>query len=44
MYAAYNVIPGTKELDLYRQTGHWTFPEQTEKMTNWLLAQLKGNK
>ncbi|MCD7976581.1 MAG: acetylxylan esterase [Tannerellaceae bacterium] len=28
MYAAYNVIPGEKELDLYLETGHWTFPEQ----------------
>ncbi|QIP14500.1 acetylxylan esterase [Spirosoma aureum] len=42
MYAAYNVIPGPKELDTYLDTGHWTFPEQTEKMTSWLLAQLKG--
>ncbi|GAB3883120.1 acetylxylan esterase [Spirosoma agri] len=45
MYAAYNVIPGPKELDTsYKDTGHWTYPEQTEKMTNWLLAQLKGGK
>lgn len=44
MYAAYNVIPGRKMLELYRDTGHWTFPEQTEKMTNWLLGQLKGAK
>lgn len=43
MYAAYNVIPGPKILDTaYLDTGHWTYPEQTEKMTNWLLAQLKG--
>lgn len=41
MYAAYNVIPGPKMLELYRDTGHWTYPEQTEKMTNWLLSQLK---
>lgn len=44
MYAAYNVIPGPKRLELYRDTGHWTYPEQTEKMTTWLLAQLKGEK
>ncbi|QHV93805.1 acetylxylan esterase [Spirosoma endbachense] len=43
MYAAYNVIPGPKELDTnFLDTGHWTYPEQTEKMTSWLLAQLKG--
>ena len=44
MYAAYNVIPGPKSLDLFLDTGHWTYPEQTEKMTNWLLAQLRGEK
>ena len=45
MYAAYNVIPGPKTLDTeFLDTGHWTYPEQTEKMTNWLLAQLKGTK
>ena len=41
MYAAYNVIPGPKTLELFKDTGHWTYPEQTEKMTNWLLGQLK---
>ncbi|WP_077919651.1 acetylxylan esterase [Spirosoma sp. 209] len=40
MYAAYNVIPGAKQLELYRDTGHWTYPEQTEKATTWLLTQL----
>ena len=45
MYAAYNVIPGPKTLDTtFLATGHWTYPEQTEKMTSWLLAQLKGKK
>jgi len=45
MYAAYNLIPGAKELDTdYLDTGHWTYPEQTEKMMNWLMAKLKGSK
>ncbi|MBD2700302.1 acetylxylan esterase [Spirosoma sp. BT702] len=45
MYAAYNVIPGQKMLDTsFKDTGHWTYPEQTEKMTTWLLGQLKGGK
>ena len=45
MYAAYNVIPGPKTIDnAYLDTGHWTYPEQTEKMTNWLLSQLTGSK
>ncbi|WP_128547727.1 acetylxylan esterase [Larkinella soli] len=42
MYAAYNVIPGPKMLKLYEDTGHWTYPEQTELMTNWLVQQLKS--
>ena len=42
MYAAYNVIPGNKSLYLALETGHWTFPEQTEKLNNWLLEKLKG--
>ena len=42
MYAAYNVIPGPKMLDTdFLDTGHWTYAEQTEKMMNWLLTQLK---
>ena len=44
MYAAYNVIPGPKQLVLFLETGHWTFPEETDKMTTWLLAQLRGEK
>ena len=42
MYAAYNVITAPKELFLALETGHWTYPEQTEKLTNWLLGKLKG--
>lgn len=44
MYAAYNVITSPKSLDLFLDTGHWTYPEQTEKMNTWLLEQLKGGK
>lgn len=42
MYAAYNVIAAPKTLYLAPETGHWTYPEQNEKMTTWLLSQLKG--
>ena len=42
MYAAYNVITAPKELFLALETGHWTYPEQTEKLTNWLVGKLKG--
>ncbi len=42
MYAAYNVITAPKELFLALDTGHWTYPEQNEKMNNWLFEKLKG--
>lgn len=36
MYFAYNVIPGAKELHLYLETGHWTYPEQNAARYQWL--------
>ena len=42
MYAAYNVITAPKDLFLALDTGHWTYPEQVEKMNNWLVERLKG--
>jgi cephalosporin-C deacetylase len=42
MYAAYNVINAPKTLFLVPETGHWTFPEQNEKMNNWMVEKLKG--
>jgi cephalosporin-C deacetylase-like acetyl esterase len=41
MSAAYNVIPGPKELFLYPNTGHWTYPEQTAAGNEWLREQCK---
>jgi cephalosporin-C deacetylase len=40
MYSAYNVINAPKELVLYQETGHWTYPEQTDKLRQWLLGKL----
>ncbi|MFL0161410.1 acetylxylan esterase [Aquirufa salirivi] len=40
MYAAYNVISAPKELYLALDTGHWNYPEQVEKMTNWITNNL----
>ena len=40
MYSAYNVITAPKELQIFQETGHWTFPEQTEILNNWLLKKL----
>ena len=42
MYAAYNVIAAPKDLWLYQETGHWTFPEEVERTNNWLIDKLKG--
>lgn len=44
MYAAYNVITAPKSLYLALETGHWTFPEQEEKLDNWLMEKLNVNK
>ncbi len=41
MYAAYNVIPGKKELHVFQETQHWTFPEQNELKNDWFYAKLK---
>ena len=42
MYASYNVITAPKSLYLAQETGHWTFPEQNEKLSSWLQANLNG--
>ena len=39
-YAAYNVITAPKELFPAVETGHWTFPEQVEKVEDWLVGKL----
>lgn len=41
MYAAYNVIPGKKEVDVFLNTGHWTYPEQRSVGDEWLRKQCK---
>jgi cephalosporin-C deacetylase len=41
MYSAYNVTTAPKELKLYQDTGHWTYQEERDLMTNWLLEKLK---
>jgi cephalosporin-C deacetylase len=40
MYPAYNLITAPKELWLYQETGHWTYPEQVERINNWLVEKL----
>lgn len=41
MYAAYNLIKAKKELHVFQETQHWTFPEQQELKNEWLLEKLK---
>lgn len=40
-FSAYNVIPGKKELHVFQETRHWTFPEQRELRNKWLFGRLK---
>lgn len=41
-YSAYNSIKAPKELFIFQETGHWNYPEQTEKSKRWLLEKLLG--
>ena len=43
MFAAFNEINDLKELKIYQETGHWTFPEQRQEATRWLLEHLNQN-
>jgi cephalosporin-C deacetylase len=40
MHAAYNVINAAKELHVFQETQHWTFPEQREQKDQWLFEKL----
>ena len=40
MYAAYNVINAEKELHVFQETQHWTFPEQRNMRNEWLEQML----
>lgn len=42
MYSAYNVINAPKVLQIFQETGHWTYPEQSWNSTSWLYSKLKG--
>ena len=41
MYAAYNVITAVKELHVFQETQHWSFPEQQELKNKWLFEKLQ---
>ena len=40
-FSAYNVITAEKELHVFQETQHWTFPEQREMRNAWLYSKLK---
>ncbi len=40
MHAAYNVIDAKKELHVFPETQHWTFPEQQQLKNRWLEEKL----
>lgn len=42
-FSAYNVVDAEKELHIFQETQHWTFPEQQEMKNEWLHGKLKGN-
>jgi len=39
-FSAYNVIKAPKELHVFQETRHWTFPEQVEMGNKWLHEKL----
>ena len=41
-YSAYNVIEAEKQVFVVPETAHWTYPEQRDKVTNWLLDKINN--
>ncbi len=42
MFAAYNVITAPKELKIYKETGHFTVPQQGQDHKEWFKQRLKS--
>ncbi len=40
-YAAFNVIPSEKILDITPSSGHWRFPDSNDKAMEWMRKQWK---
>lgn len=40
IYAAYNTITAPKQLFIYENSGHWTYPEQFQKVHSLMVEQL----
>jgi cephalosporin-C deacetylase len=44
MYSVFNVITAPRELMVVPETGHWTYPEQNEALSNWIMSKLQDGK
>ncbi|MBI1301560.1 MAG: acetylxylan esterase [Alphaproteobacteria bacterium] len=40
IYAAINVIPAEKDVSLYKDAAHWTYPEQFNEGDRWMFKKL----
>jgi len=40
MFAAYNTITAPKQSFIYENSGHWTYPEQSQKVNNLMINEL----
>ncbi|MEX2511658.1 MAG: acetylxylan esterase [Cyclobacteriaceae bacterium] len=40
MYSAINLVPGEKEISLYKDASHWQYPEQGAEGIQWMLNKL----
>ena len=40
IYAAINVIPGSKSISLYKDAAHWMYPEQSGEGDRWMFEKL----
>ena len=39
-FAVYNSIQAPKELEVFEETGHWTYPEQWKLSNEWIMEQI----
>ncbi|ULT22314.1 acetylxylan esterase [Sphingobacterium sp. E70] len=44
MYASYNGISAPKALRIYKETGHWTHPDQKNEWFDWIRKQTEKMK
>lgn len=42
-FSAYNTVLAPKEIFVVPETGHWTYPEQEQRLADWLIEKLIKN-